>query len=581
MKQLLLTLCFLVTVFSTLKAQVDCSNVGFEQGNTSGWQPTYGAVTDQDQKTVYQTEITGTQNNDHYVTSLSDGNDPKIPSIPMVAPGSTHSIRIGNVTQGGQYSRIRTSYLVTADNTLFQYKFAVILQNTSGNGGAANHEPYQKPGFNIQIYDNNGNELPCSSYDIQLEGNNTVDGFQSSGDIQYRNWTTGAIDLRNYVGKSISIAVTTHGCTRMRHFGYAYFDAECLKSEIKTVSSCPDENGYLTLQAPVGFGKYKWNNGETTQNIKVKASLGDKFSVQLVPLGSLDESCALQLDYTIELKKSVAEISKVICEGEEVALGDTILKTSGTYVRNISKSTVCDSTVTLHLTVNSVPRFTQTIGICEGEELAVGDSVYTTSGTYVNNIPLPTGCDSIVTTHLEVYGLNLSVTPQVSITEGDSVQLHAIAEPTGEYKYNWQMSQTLSCSTCADTWAHPSASTTYTVIASDPGSICIKQGKVSVMVKPCGISAPEIFSPNQDNSNEIFYVFGNSCVVQIKEMVIYNRWGQVIFHKQNFQASNPSFGWDGYYKGLPSLAGAYPYKVKAELKNGGIQDYNGVVTLIR
>lgn len=83
----------------------------------------------------------------------------------MVAPGSTHSIRIGNVTEGGHFSRIHTEYTVTADNTLFQYKFAVILQNT-GVDGRANHEPFQKPGFDILIFDSNGEELPCSSYDI-------------------------------------------------------------------------------------------------------------------------------------------------------------------------------------------------------------------------------------------------------------------------------------------------------------------------------------------------------------------------------------------------------------------------------
>jgi hypothetical protein len=216
-------------------AQANCSNVGFEQGNANGWILTYGNVGEANQKTVFLNETNGTQNNQHYVTSLTDGNDPRIPSIPMVAPGSTHSIRIGNVLEGSHFARIHSDYTVTAENTLFQYKFAVVLQNT-GADGRANHQPYQKPGFNILIFDSNGEELPCSSYNIQLQGASTVDGFQSSGDIQYRNWTTGAIDLRSVIGKTITIVVTAHGCTRQRHFGYAYFDAECLKSEINVAS---------------------------------------------------------------------------------------------------------------------------------------------------------------------------------------------------------------------------------------------------------------------------------------------------------------------------------------------------------
>ena len=252
-------------------------------GNTNGWVSTYGTVADRDQKTIYTGETSGTQNNEHYVTSISDGNNPKVSSIPMVAPGSSHSIRIGNVTEGNHFSRIRSDYSVTADNTLFQYKFAVVLQNTTGTGGA-NHEPYEKRGLNILIFDINGKELPCSSYDIQLHGGNTVDGFQSFGDIQYRNWTTGAIDLLSFVGKTITIVVTAHGCTRRRHFGYAYFDAECFKSEIKAASACPDLDGYLNLLSPDGFQSYKWNNGEITQNIRVNANLGDQYNVQLTPL---------------------------------------------------------------------------------------------------------------------------------------------------------------------------------------------------------------------------------------------------------------------------------------------------------
>ena len=584
MKQSLLTLCLIFSLLFPVLAQVDCSNIGFEQGNPNGWTLIYGNVTDDNQKTIYSSEYSGTLNNDHYITSLSDGNDPKVPSIPMVAPGSTHSMRIGNITEGSHYSRIRSDYTVTADNTLFQYKFAVILQNTitgaTGNGGA-NHEPFQKPGFNVTIFDSNGSELTCSSYDIQLQGVNTVDGFEASGDIQYRKWTTGAIDLRSYVGKTITIEVTAHGCTRMRHFGYAYFDAECLKSEIKAASSCPDADGYMTLMAPEGFGKYTWNNGETTQNIRVKAKLGDQYHVKLIPLGSLNESCALQLDYKIEYKKTASSIEQTICEGEQVVVGDTVYKTAGTFIRTINRSNVCDSTVTLKLHVNPVSKITKDITICEGQSYAVGDTVYRTSGTYVKNIPQLTGCDSTITTHLTVVQLDLTVTPDLTITQGDSIQIHVLAEPKGDYEYVWKGENGLSCPDCAETWAKPNASVQYTISVNDVNKVCSRNGKVKVSVKPCGISIPDAFSPNNDQKNEIFFVYGNSCVTQVKEMMIYNRWGEVIYEQHNFAASDPAYGWPGTYHGLVSDAGVYPYKIQVELKDGNIVNYKGVVNLIR
>lgn len=579
MKYTLLLLIVLFGFSVRICAQVDCSNIGFEQGNANGWTLTYGTVTDQNRQTVFQNEANGTQNSEHYVTSLSDGNDPKIPSIPMVAPGSKHSIRIGNIREGGHFSRIHTNYTVTADNTLFQYKFAVVLQNT-GADGRANHEPFQKPGFDVLIFDSNGEELPCSSYDIQLEGANTVEGFEASGDIQYRNWTVGAIDLRNFVGKTLTIVVTAHGCTRMRHFGYAYFDAECLKSEVKQVADCPDEDGFITLAAPEGFGKYTWNNGQSSQQIKVKANPGDRFHVDMVPRGSLDESCALGLDYTIGFKKKTAAISQTICEGESVALGDTVLKTSGIFVRNVSASAVCDSTVTLTLTVNRVGKFTQNLRICEGEQVAVGDSIYKIAGTYIQNIPQATGCDSIVTTILEVSQLEVSVTPTLSMTQGDSVRVEPIVGPAGSYRYQWDKPG-LSCTNCPAPWASPAQSTLYELQVSDADGVCTRGARVQVYVKPCGIDVPDAFSPNNDQFNEVFFVYGNACVRRVSEMFIYNRWGEVVFQKADFAPSDPLVGWDGTYKGQKSEAGVYPYKIRVELKNGSFVHYKGVVNLLR
>lgn len=560
-------------------AQVDCANIGFEQGAMTGWIMSYGTVTDANMKVVFQGETTGTRNNEHYVTSATDGNDPKVSSISMVAPGSTHSLRLGNTTTGTHFSRIKTEYLVTEDNTLFQYQFAVLLQNTSGN--SQNHESYQKPGFNIEIKDSNGDILPCSQYDIQLQGTNTVTGFLSSGDIQYRPWTTGAIDLRNYIGKKITIMVTAHGCTQKGHFGYAYFDAQCVKSEIRPVSICPDDDGYMTLKAPDGFGTYTWNNGETGATIRVKANLGDKYKVKLTPLASLDASCSFDLDYTITYKKTTAELVKEICEGEVVAVGDTIYKTTGTFIRNISKSNVCDSTVTLKLTVNKVPFYTQDVEICLGQKLTVGDTTFATSGTFIRKIRLKTGCDSTVTTHLTVREMTLQTTADLVITQGDSTELEATINPSGAYQFLWRNSSSLSCLTCDHVWVKPDKTEVYTIDVSDVNNICKKEGKITVSVKPCGIDAPDAFSPNGDGKNDVFFVNTPSCITKILDMKIYNRWGEVVYSNQNFQGSDEKQGWSGMYHGEISTAGVYPYKISVAMKSGRELQYNGVVHLLR
>ncbi|GAB3710494.1 hypothetical protein GCM10027592_47280 [Spirosoma flavus] len=571
-------LIFFISVINTpiLAQQLDCANIGFEQGTTDGWTLTNGQVTNQGQQVIFQNEITGMFENGHRITRLSDGNDPKITAeaIPMVAPGSTYSIRIGNVTRGSRFDRIKGSFVVTSDNTLFQYKLAVILQN-------ANHEAYEKPGFTIRITDSDGQELPCSFYDVQVSAAGTVDGFKTQGDIQYRNWTVGAIDLRNYVGKRITVEVTAHGCTHNGHFGYAYFDAQCLKSEIKQASACPDADGYIVLNAPDGFEKYTWNTGQTTRSIRVKAFVGQKYWVKIAPFSSLNASCEFQLDHQIMFKPVETALVKTICEGDGFVVGDTTYRSSGQFIRTITRNSLCDSTVKLTLTVRPLGRSTQQVVICEGGSLAVGDSTYRRAGTYLNRFTGSSGCDSLVTTQLTVNQLAIRVSSEVTMTQGDSTQLEVMATPPGTYNYQWNSTERLSCPTCAQTWAKPSNTTQYVVQVSDKSGVCKQDKSVMVTVIPCGLYLPTAFSPNADQMNDYWVIKGNSCIKQIRKMTIYNRWGEVIYHQEHLTLSDHTRCWNGQYQGQPVLAGVYPYTIQAELTNGDLTDYKGAVQLVR
>jgi gliding motility-associated-like protein len=563
--------------------QIDCSNIGFDEGTTRGWTLTNGTIilTAQN-KIVYQNETVGTYDTGHLITKVSNGNDPKITAepIPMVAPGSNYSIRIGNGTaqRGSRFDRIKTSFLVTPDNTLFQYKFAVVLQQDP------KHESYQKPGFNIQIFDKDGSAIACSYYDIQLSRTVTAAGFKTQGDLEYRNWTTGAIDLRNYIGKILTLEVTAHGCTEKGHFGYAYFDAQCLKSEIKAASNCPDADGFLTLIAPDGFEKYKWNTGESTTSIKIKPKLGDRYFVKLTPFSSLNETCELQLDYEVQFHKADTTLTKTICEGEKYVVGNMVYQTSGTFVTKIDRGATCDSTVTLHLTIRPIARYTQKITICEGESITVGTTKYTSSGTYVTTISRPSLCDSIVTTVLLVDKFEVSIsTQEITVAEGDSIQLTATVTPSNDYTYRWEPSDGLSCPTCSTTWANPANTTRYTLYVTNFDKTCQKTAKTKVNVNHCGIYTPDVFSPNNDRENDLFFIKASNCVKQVKEMVIYNRWGEVIYREENFPASDPNHGWNGTYLEKSLGPGTYPYKITIQFSDAEMSDYTyrGAIMLLR
>lgn len=557
---------------------LDCNNIGFEEGTTRGWTLTNGSVTDINQQTVYQSETAGTFENGHMVTKVSDGNDPNVTAeaIPMVAPGSTHSLRIGNVTRGSRFDRIRGSFVVTADNTLFQYRFAVVLQNPT-------HQPYQQPGFSVRITNQAGTTLACSDYDVFAAS--TITGFKAQGDIRYRNWTTGAIDLRAYIGQTVTVEVTAHGCTERRHYGYAYFDAQCLKTEITQALYCPGVDQTMTLKAPDGFATYAWNTGETTANIAIKPVQGAIYKVTVTPYSSLNSGCQLALNYTVQVGKPVQPTiqAATICEGDAYQVGASFYQTAGTYLTAIKRGALqCDSMVQTTLTVRPMLRRTRTVTICEGDSIRLGAVVYRMAGTYQTRINQPDPlCDSLITTQVIVNPFQLTVVPSSLIRPGDTGKLAAQASAGGT-TFNWLPPEGLSCPTCATTLAKPTATTQYTVLAENTLLGCQRTATVWLAVGSCILYAPDVFTPNRDGLNDVFFIPENACIQQINELTIYNRWGEVIYHCQNVAAGQPLYGWDGRYRGIDCESGEYVYQVDVSFLNDTSEHlFRGRLLLIR
>ena len=85
---------------------------------------------------------------------------------------------------------------------------------------------------------------------------------------------------------------------------------------------------------------------------------------------------------------------------------------------------------------------------------------------------------------------------------------------------------------------------------------------------------PNAFSPNGDLENDTFIpargVFNNY------QMLIYNRWGTLIF-----QSSNAAEGWNGNINGIPAPRGSYHYKVSFTNANNQTITKTGIVALRR
>ena len=115
--------------------------------------------------------------------------------------------------------------------------------------------------------------------------------------------------------------------------------------------------------------------------------------------------CDSTLALTIHvLPAYILEESMTICSNSEqlpYTFGDMTLTETGDYTYTFTAANGCDSTVTLHLTVNHTDTVELTETACG--ELTWNGISYTTSGDYSQSFENTNGCDSTVILHLTVF----------------------------------------------------------------------------------------------------------------------------------------------------------------------------------
>ena len=116
----------------------------------------------------------------------------------------------------------------------------------------------------------------------------------------------------------------------------------------------------------------------------------------------------------------------------------------------------------------------------------------------------------------------------------------------------------------------------YRIIAYEVGG----NGATSISNVKCvtfgpDVFAPNAFTPNNDGRNDEFKIYVPN--LRNGEMLIYDRWGELIF-----RTSNPNDnGWDGTYKGRAVQEGVYVFVITGSGVDGTGFSRTGTVTLIR
>lgn len=168
---------------------------------------------------------------------------------------------------------------------------------------------------------------------------------------------------------------------------------------------------------------------------------------------------------------------------------------------------------------------------------------------------------------------SLTWTPYEGWANGVSAYIVEKYSPDGQLLQTFQAGTSLFY---VDTSNDPDfQSFVYVVKATaiDPGLSQAVSNRVRILKDP-NLFHPTAFTPNGDNLNDVFTVFGQ--YVSGFEMLIFNRWGELLFTTTNIEA-----GWDGTFKGKEMPEGTYTFIAYITDRAGRTFKRSGSVLLLR
>ena len=149
--------------------------------------------------------------------------------------------------------------------------------------------------------------------------------------------------------------------------------------------------------------------------------------------------------------------------------------------------------------------------------------------------------------------------------------------------YQWTPPfNSLSCTTCPITSGIAAATTTYNIEVTSING-CKAKDDITIIVacNSSNLNLPTAFTPNNDGKNDKFYPLTRGYKI-INKFIVYNRWGNKVFERNNFAPNQPSLGWNGNtLDKQTSDPAVFLWVVEATCDMGQKVEAKGMVVLIR
>lgn len=429
-------------------------------------------------------------------------------------------------------------------------------------------------------------------------------------------WNTANTDSNYVVSPDTTTAYQVTGTT----FGM------CTGTASTTVIVYPtyDNHYYDTICQRTGYNRY----GFTLTAAETDTPGDQELNFVYQSLNQCDSSVTVHL--TIHPHSS-ATIDTAICEGETLIIANQQYTETGTYTQAHQNQFGCDSTLTIHLTVNPVYHLQATVSVCENDlpyyypEADTTFDVGTTTNNFLFSTPTNNGCDSTLSLQLNVYPPHdteeelqlchsnlpyyyrpLNVTFEATIPNDttcyfaltsahncdSNVTLHVTVFPDElelvslTEDFCEENTATLQATSTLPNFVWSTGEITSQIVITRPGSytvtatdgICRQTRRIFIPGCELNIFLPTAITPSLDDGMNDYFAISESIATQLSDfdIFIYDRWGKVVFHSQD-----PFFKWYGYSASSKLLVdNTLVYVITYKDPSGNRQIKRGSITVL-
>ncbi|PHI18439.1 hypothetical protein CEQ90_17980 [Lewinellaceae bacterium SD302] len=462
------------------------------------------------------------------------------------------------------------------------------------------------------------------------------------GPYQY-DWTgpgnpTGGASINNLIAGEYQLVITDdRGCQDSLEFSLSEPDTILGSAQVEAVNCSSLTSGGIDWS---GFGgvqpyNFAWSNGANTEDLtNIQTGTYDLVLTDA-------NGCVIEQSYFVDFAPAVVLetiIDSVSCFGAEdggvfarlenatppydlnwvlVGSNDSVPSLSldgvvaGTYRLTGTDAFGCeiDETITipqpsellLQATKDDIRCFGEDNGLIELNatggtpvyQYRLDNGAYQTNGVFIGLEPGrhtafvrdDNGCVTQLPEIeiIEPDPLELELGDDLVIVWGDSIQLIPdIQGGSGVIaSYQWVAfdSTIINCFDCAVVYAKPQEQTTIRLRVTDDFG-CTEEDFLTIFInKDFPVEVPTGFTPNGDGANDRLIVHGIPGT-EILSFQVFNRWGGLVYEKENFPVNDSDFGWDGIFKD-ELASGTFVWQVIARLPDGTEKNYHGQSTLIR